>query len=349
MKDWKNTLAKPDQSLSDAMRLMDQSSAQIVLVVDARNHLLGTVSDGDIRRSILKGAALDSSLEKVMCKKPTTGSITMNRAECLALLHRKTMRHLPLVDDHGEVLGLFLLLESLEQERHDNWVVLMAGGLGSRLGELTKDCPKPLLRVGNKPLLETIMDQFIQSGFHRFYFSVNYLGEMIEEYFGDGSKWGVEIRYVKEKDRLGTAGALSLLPERPTQPIIVMNGDVLTKLNFQNLLEFHEQQAAQATMCVREYDFQVPYGVVQVENHQITSIDEKPVHRFFVNAGIYALSPGVLDLVPEHKYLDMPHLFEKIKEEGNVSAAYPLREYWIDIGQKEDFNRADLEFGQHFD
>jgi NDP-sugar pyrophosphorylase family protein len=216
-----------------------------------------------------------------------------------------------------------------------NWVVLMAGGLGTRLRPLTEDCPKPMLPVGGKPILESILESFVEQGFRRFFFSVNYKAEMVQDHFGDGSRWGVRIDYLHEDRRLGTAGALSLLDDRPDAPLVVMNGDLLTRASFDKLLDFHYAQSATATMTVRDYDFQVPYGVVKIDGTQIVSIEEKPVQKFFVSAGIYVLSPSVFD---------MPSLFSRLINEGQKVAAYPLKEYWLDIGRIEEFERAQREW-----
>jgi NDP-sugar pyrophosphorylase family protein len=224
----------------------------------------------------------------------------------------------------------------------------MAGGLGSRLGTLTADRPKPMLPLGNKPILETILQNFLDFGFRNFYVSVNYKAEMIQSYFGDGSKWGANIRYLKEAEALGTAGAVGLLPEPPQKPMIVMNGDVLTKINFLQLLDFHAEHEAHATMAVREYDFQVPYGVVKVEQEAIHSIDEKPIQKFFVNGGIYVLEPSVQKMIPRGERLDMPELFRTLHQAGKKTVAFPIREYWLDIGRIDDFERAKGEFSGTF-
>jgi NDP-sugar pyrophosphorylase family protein len=230
----------------------------------------------------------------------------------------------------------------------DNWVVLMAGGLGSRLRPLTDECPKPMLRVGNKPLLETIIETFIEQGFRRFFISVNYMADTIKEYFGDGSRWGAEIQYLEETSRLGTAGALSLLPEKPQAPLLVMNGDLLTKINFRQLLDFHREHHAQGTMCVREYEFQVPYGVVKMDHHRITGFEEKPIQRYFVNAGIYVLEPQALQHIPHGVFFDMPSLFQTLMADRQEAVVFPIREYWLDIGHMADYDRANGEFARNF-
>ena len=331
-------------SIREAAKVLDASSMQIVLVVDADGHLLGTVTDGDIRRSILKGVSLDSTVRDIMNTKPTVAGVNDSRANILAAMKRTQLRHIPLVEESGRLVGLEMLDELIQSSPRNNWVVLMAGGLGSRLHPLTAEHPKPMLTVGNKPLLETILESFIEYRFSRFYISVNYLAEAVKSHFGDGSRWGVEICYLHEDRKLGTAGALGLLPEKPGEAILVMNGDVLTKVNFSQLLDFHGGCDARATMCVREYDFQVPYGVVNIEDGRIVGIDEKPVQRFFVNAGIYVLEPDALDLVPANVQIDMPALFEKLIERKMETAVFPIREYWLDIGQLADYDRANGEY-----
>ena len=348
MKEYKKTLVSPGSRLAQAIEVIESGGAQIALVVDEGQRLLGCITDGDVRRAILRGAGLETPVEQVMFKEPTTASIESTRSELLGLMTAKSLRHIPLVDGSGVLVGLEVFGEILSPEKRRNWVVLMAGGLGTRLRPLTQDTPKPMLKVGNKPILETILEQFIEYGFTRFYLCVNFQAHKIIEHFGDGSKLGVEIRYIQEPERLGTAGALSLLPERPSDPFLVMNGDLLTKANFSHLLDFLNRQSAQAVMCVREYDFQVPYGVVNLEDQRITRIDEKPVHRFFVSAGIYALSPGCLDLIPAGKFYDMPQLFEALIAAQSKVLAFPIREYWMDIGQIDDFHKARSEFDQVF-
>lgn len=344
MKEWKNTLVKESTAIRETIARIDGSSMQIALVVDETNHLLGTVTDGDVRRGLLRGVALTDETGKIMNQNPTVVHVGEDRTKILLLMKTKGLHQVPIVDDHKCVVGIEILDDILGKTARDNWVVLMAGGLGTRLAPLTEKCPKPMLHVGNKPILENILDNFVEQGFRRFYFCVNYKAEMVTEHFGDGSKWGVEIVYIHEPQKLGTAGALSLLPARPDKPMIVMNGDLLTSLNFDQLLSFHKQNESQVTMCIREYDFQVPYGVVTVDNHVVVGIDEKPVQRFFVNAGIYILDPGTLDHIPANTYFDMPSLFEKLLQSKHEVAAFPIREYWLDVGRIDDLERAAAEF-----
>lgn len=348
MKDWKNVLVAPDTSIRETLLVMDKGALKIALVVDGERRLLGTVSDGDVRRGILAGCSLEDRVQKVMYVTPTVVGQSEGREKILALMRQKQIYQIPVVDDAGVLVGLEEIDTILAPPKLENWVVLMAGGLGTRLKQLTKDIPKPLLKIGDKPILETILDNFIEHGFSRFFISVNYKSELIEGHFGDGSRWGVRIDYLREDKKLGTAGALGLLPEKPDVPILVMNGDVLTKVNFQQLLDFHLEHKAAATMCVREYDFQVPYGVVKLDQHRIASIEEKPIQRFFVNAGIYVLEPHTLERIPYNSYYDMPSLFENLVDQQQETAVFPVREYWLDIGRIDDFERANWEYKDHF-
>ncbi|WP_082909908.1 nucleotidyltransferase family protein [Brevibacillus brevis] len=346
--DWRELLVSPQTPILHTLEIIDKSARQIALVADENDRLLGTVTDGDIRRGLLKGRALQDPISLIMNSFPTVASPYETRENILALMKIKKIHQIPIVDEDGKIVHVEVLNELLRPTKKDNWVVLMAGGLGTRLHPLTHDCPKPLLPVGNKPLLETILQSFIDQGFHRFYISVKYKAEMIQEHFGDGSNWGISIQYLQEKESLGTAGALSLLPEKPSEPFFVMNGDLLTKVNFEQLLDFHKTYQAQATMCVREYDHQIPYGVVRLDQYRLTSIEEKPTQRFFVNAGIYVLSPDAVDNIPHNQYFDMPSLFDHLVKNQQQTIAFPIREYWLDIGRMADFERANMEFAEVF-
>jgi len=339
----------PTAPITEAIRIIDESRLLIALVVDADNRLLGTITDGDIRRGILGSIPLDAPVSKIMNAEPRVTPEGADDSARLAMMRDVEIDQLPVVNPEGGVIGLILLKDLATAEQGpSNWVLLMAGGTGSRLRPMTESTPKPLLKVGPKPLLETIIECFTEYGFRRFYVSVNYKAEQVKEYFGDGGRWGVEIRYIEENKRLGTAGALGLIPAPPEEPLIVMNADLLTKVNFKSLLDFHRKHKAQATMCVREYDFQVPYGVVNIQNHLLAGIEEKPVQTFFVNAGIYVLEPELLRLVPENGHMDMTDLFELLIEAGHDTAVFPVREYWLDIGRIDDLERANGDIGSLF-
>jgi dTDP-glucose pyrophosphorylase/urease gamma subunit len=344
MMNWEKTLVQPTDTLRQVLSVIDKAELQIALVVDDQKKLLGVITDGDVRRGFLAGLTLESTASKVMNPQFTVATQDMKPSAIEALMREKQLRHIPIIDENGIILDLRLLDEATKTERLPNIVVLMAGGLGERLGELTKDTPKPLLKVGDKPILEIILESFLAQGFHRFFISVNYKSQMIEDYFGDGSRWGAEIQYVRETKRLGTGGSLSLLSELPKEPFFVMNGDLLTKVNFKGMLEFHESQTQLATMAVREYDVQIPFGVTELDGHKITGLVEKPVKRFFVNAGVYVLSPQCLPLIPKDNFFDMPSLFQKLIDNGFATSSFPLHEYWLDIGRMSDFQRANVEY-----
>jgi dTDP-glucose pyrophosphorylase len=348
MKDWKKALIAPSLSIRATIETIDTSALQIGLVVNEQNVLLGTVTDGDIRRGILKGLGLDDSVQQIMNTKPTTAHANDGRESILTLMKSKSLHQIPVLDNAGCIVSLEILDDLIQSQQHENAVVLMAGGLGSRLQPLTNDCPKPLLKVSGKPILEIILENFIEHGFKRFYVSVNYRAEMIENYFGDGTRWGVQISYLRESERRGTAGALSLLIDKQTKPLIVMNGDLLTRINFRHLLSFHAEHQAMATMCVRDYDFQVPYGVVKIDKYRLIGIEEKPVHHFFVSAGIYVLEPDCLSLIPAGTFYDMPDLFAELIRQKKETAVFPIREYWLDIGRMDDFERAVGEYERYF-
>lgn len=348
MADWKDAVVSPETPLRRAIEKIDASAFQVALVLKADGTLAGVLTDGDARRAILRGQGMQSPVSEAMNCTPTTALVSTPRNEVLALMRKQVFHQLPLVDEVERVVGLVTLDELIGAVKSPNWVVLMAGGRGSRLQLLTKECPKPLLAVGGKPILETIIESFAEQGFTRIFLSVNYKAEMICSHFGSGDRWGVQIEYLRESMFLGTAGALSLLPAKPTEPIIVMNGDLLARANYHSLLNFHHAQAAVATMAVREYDVQVPYGVVRLDGVRIQAIEEKPVQKFFVNAGIYALSPEALDHLPSETFFDMPTLFEELIAKEKPTSAYPLREYWLDIGRLEEYERAQTDIRTAF-
>lgn len=344
MSTWRRALVRPATAIRDVLRAIEETELKIALVTDEEGVLKGTVTDGDVRRALLNGKDLDSTARSVMNPDPITAAASTPRDELLTLMRARRIQQIPLVDESGRVEGLEVLSEVVAPKKRDNPVILMAGGLGTRLRPLTDDCPKPLLEVADKPILETILSSFIDHGFGNFYISVNYRADMIKEYFGDGAEWNVLIRYLEEEKRMGTAGPITLLDERPSKPFIVMNGDLLTKLNFSNLIEFHEGHQEVGTMCVCEHEMQVPYGVIQTEAHRIASIKEKPVQRYFVNAGIYVLDPEVIDFIPRDSFVDMPDVFEDLIDRGYQTSAFLIREFWQDVGRPEDYHEANRRF-----
>jgi dTDP-glucose pyrophosphorylase len=340
---WKELYRRPSDTVAQAIETLDRGISHICLVVDERERLLGTITDGDIRRGLLRSIPFDAPVSEIMKVQPVVGRPDQSSGELRRIMQARQVRQLPLIDNEGRIVGLYVydeLFGTNRPSRRANPVVLMAGGSGTRLRPLTDDVPKPLLKVGNKPLLERILESFVEYDFHNFIISVNYKADMIKAHFGDGTNWDVDIRYLDESDRLGTAGALSMIDSKGDLPIIVMNGDVFTQLNIESLLAFHAEQATQATMCVRSYDLQIPYGVVRTQNMRIVGIDEKPEYRFFVNAGIYVLEPSTLSFVPKNSFFDMPDLFQALIESGHETTVFPIREYWMDIGKLDDYQRA---------
>ena len=348
MKNIENIKLRQNATIKEALSIIDSGAMQIALVVDDNDKLLGTLTDGDIRRGILRGLDLDSSIETIIYKEPAIAKISSTKEEILKIALSKKLHQIPIVDDNGIVLDLKEIEELVEPKIKTNRAILMVGGLGTRLRPLTQDMPKPMLKVGNKPILQTIVERFAEYGFVNITMCVNFNASIIRDYFGDGKEFGVNIDYVLEQKRMGTAGALSLLKERPSEPFFVMNGDLLTNVNFEHIFNYHTLHKATATMCVREYDYEVPYGVVKMNDNKITAIAEKPVQKFFVSAGIYMLSPEILDLIPKNEFYDMPALFEKLIKLSKNVISFPIREYWLDIGRMEEYQRANEEYKEVF-
>jgi dTDP-glucose pyrophosphorylase len=338
---WKNILVSPLCNIQKVLKIIDSESLQLALVVDADNRLLGTVTDGDIRRALINGVPLTHPISEIMFSTPTVVDCSISKVQLLELMNTKQVNSIPILED-GIVVGLETIHHITQKSKYDNPVFLMAGGFGTRLKPLTDNCPKPLLKIGDKPILETVLLSFIKSGFHNFYISTHYLPEMIKEHFGYGEKWGVSINYVHEEKPLGTGGALGLLPkDLPELPVIMMNGDVLTKVDLEALLAFHNNNYANATMCVREYEYQVPFGVIKGEGNKIKSMVEKPKQRFHVNAGIYVVGRKIIEQVNNNEVVDMPTLLERYLDENVLM--FPFHDYWLDIGRIDDFNRAQID------
>lgn len=344
MKHWKTVAVLPDTSLEQAIGTLDKGGLGIVLVTDANDVLLGTMTDGDVRRALLRHQTMSTPVSEIMCATPQVADSTWSREKLLAVMESTRLLQLPVVDASCRVLAIETLHDMLNRKRLDNPVFLMAGGFGKRLYPLTQDCPKPMLKVGDKPILELILQGFVEAGFHRFYISTHYLPEIIRNHFGDGSRWNVSIQYVHEENPLGTGGALGLLPHDEIDlPLFLMNGDLLTRVDYRSLLDFHERHEGSATLCVREYEQQIPYGVIQSDGHRITQIVEKPIQRYFISAGIYMLSPELVCSVAPGERIDMPELLEREIGVGRDVNMFPVHEYWLDIGRMDDFQRAQQE------
>jgi dTDP-glucose pyrophosphorylase/CBS domain-containing protein len=342
-------LTAPDASIRGVIACIDAGGRGIALVVDAECRLLGTITDGDIRRAML--AALDLGLpvtellrhKAAEYRQPYTAPVGSPREHLLKLMHEHVIHQVPLLDAAGRVVGLATLDELLPDLDLPLQAVVMAGGFGSRLAPLTDHTPKPMLPVGGKPVMEHIIGQLSQAGIRQVNVTTHYLPEAIQEHFGDGGDFGVSIQYVNEDRPLGTAGALGLM-DKPTQPLLVINGDILTQLDVRAMLAFHREHAADMTVGVRHYEFQVPYGVVESDGVDVKALTEKPEFGFFVNAGVYLIEPAVHARIPPGEFFNMTDLIQRLLTAGRPVVSFPIREYWLDIGQHEDYQRAERDF-----
>ena len=348
MKDIKKIQISINTKIKKALKKISKSEFQMLLVVDKKNKLLGTITDGDIRRGFLKGLNINSSIESIVFKKPIVAKKNDIKESLFKIALSKKIYKIPIINSEGKVIGIHDLNQFTKYKEKSNKVVIMAGGEGIRLRPLTKNVPKPMLKVGNKPILHSIIENFKISGYRNFVICVNYKSKIIKNYFGDGKKFDVKIQYIHEKKKMGTAGALSLIKEKLKEPFFVINGDLLTNLDFKKMLDFHYEHKSKATMCIKEYTIESPYGEVVLDKENIKSIYEKPKHKFFVNAGVYVLDPECLDLIPK-KFYDMPSLFKKIISKKNKTISFPLGEYWIDIGKSNDYDKANSEYNFIFD
>ncbi|MCW7497017.1 nucleotidyltransferase family protein [Leptospira levettii] len=333
---WKNAIINSRHTIKSAIQNLNETGLQVSLVEDDNKAFLGTITDGDIRRGLLKGIDLSQSIQSIINRNSLVVPPLMSREMVLQLMKVNRIHQIPIVNESGNLVGLHLMDEILQPSKLDNLFVIMAGGKGVRLLPYTENCPKPMLPVAGKPMLEHIIDKAIGEGFQNFLISIYYLGHMIENYFKNGSEKGIKISYLREETPLGTAGALSLIKKFPLKPFVVTNGDVMTDIRYNELLEFHVLHKATATMAVRVHEWQNPFGVVKTKGVEILGFEEKPVYRNHVNAGIYAIQPDSLHYLNPGEICDMPKLFEKIAENRKRIIAYPMHEPWMDIGREED-------------
>ncbi|MCP1628623.1 dTDP-glucose pyrophosphorylase/predicted transcriptional regulator [Citrobacter amalonaticus] len=343
-KHWEKAILTVHSTLRDALNVINENGGGIGLVVNDSNRLIGVISDGDIRRGLLSNLTLTTEVHHVMNKMPIIAEPNLSKNELKKLMTEHGVSAIPVVSN-GVIIGLETINSVVSSTHYDNPVFIMAGGFGTRLRPLTDNCPKPMLKVGDKPILETVVRSFVKAGFTNLFISTHFLPEVIQQYFGNGSAFNAKITYVHEDVPLGTGGALGLLPDSLSDklPLIMINGDVLTNIDFQRLLAFHNNNNADATICVREYDYQIPYGVITGNGNKIVSMVEKPVHHFFVNAGIYVVSPDIFKSVPKNHRIDMPTLLEQFMDKEKEVLMFPVHEYWLDIGRMDDFNRAQVD------
>ena len=337
---WKKALLPSNASIQEAIANLDASGLQIAMIVGPDGKLAGTVTDGDIRRGLLRAMPLTSPIQDIIQREPLVVTPQMGREPVLNLMSSHKIHQIPVVDESRNVVGLHIWDELLTARSRSNLVVVLAGGKGTRLRPHTENCPKPMLPVRGKPMLEHIVDRARSEGFSRFVFAINYLGHLVEDYFGNGSRWQVDISYVRETSPLGTAGALGLLQPSPAEPVLVTNGDLVTDLRYSEMLDFHMQNGAAATMAVRAHELQNPFGVVQIDGMDIVGFEEKPVWRSHINAGIYVLDPSALGAVGKNEYCDMPTLFNRLRQQSRKTIVFNVHEPWLDVGRPTDLELA---------
>lgn len=330
----------PDTTIIKCMACMDHTGAGLALAVDQNLKLIGTISDGDIRKALLRGRTLDSPVTDLINRNCFTVPATYPRVKVLDIMQARRFEQVPIVDAEGRVIGMHLLHDMLGIISSPSWAVIMAGGKGMRLRPLTENIPKPMIKVAGRPILERIVLHLISYGINRIFLAVNYLSGMIEEHFKDGSQFGVSIEYLREDKPLGSGGALSLLPETPEHPLIVMNGDLIQDANFAKMIEFHRENKFYATMGVYPYFHQVPFGCVQVKENTLSSLVEKPVLEETVNAGIYVLSPEAVSHVPSDTSFPITNLFEQALGDNKDCGAFILEREWLDIGSPQHLRQA---------
>lgn len=337
---WRQAVLPANATIGQVISNLNQIAIKIVMVTNKEGRLEGTISDGDIRRALLNGLDLNSSITSLIHRNALVVPPELGRDLVMQLMVANKIQQIPVVDSEHRVVDLHLWDQITTTTVRSNLMVIMAGGKGTRLRPHTENCPKPLLEVAGKPMLEHIIDRAKLDGFTRFVLAIHYLGHMIEEYFGDGERLGVQIEYLREDSPLGTAGALGLLTPIPDAPFVVTNGDVISDIRYGELLDFHVRHAAVATMAVRVHEWQHPFGVVQMQGVEIVGFEEKPISRSHINAGVYALEPAALRVLAIDTHCDMPTLFERLQSKSQRTVAYPMHEPWLDVGRPDDLLAA---------
>jgi dTDP-glucose pyrophosphorylase len=336
----KRTLIAPREPISEAIRRLDEAGTGVLLLCEAGGPLLGVLTDGDIRRSMLRGVSFGEDCGSIATLDPVIAPAGISPVEALRQMNHADVNQLPVIDSgSGQVVDLLLRRDLVTEEELSVAAVVMAGGLGTRLRPLTDDLPKPMLRLGGRPLLERTIEKLRNAGIRRVNMTTHYLPEKITDHFGDGRDYGVDIEYVTEDRPLGTAGGLALVRDS-SDPLLVINGDILTSVDFRDLARHHRKQGADATVCVRRHQIPIPYGVIECEGMRLVRVREKPSVDILVNAGIYLLEPSVREFIPDGERFDMTDLIDRLLEAGRPVATYPILGYWLDIGRLEDLERA---------
>lgn len=339
---WRQAILPANVTIGDVIRNLDKTAIKIVLVINKNGVLEGTISDGDIRRGLLKGLDMKSSISSIIHRNALVVPPDLKRDLVIQLMITNKIQQIPVVDEKHHVIGLYLWDQIAVPPSRPNLMVIMAGGMGKRLLPHTENCPKPLLQVAGKPMLEHIIERAKLEGFNHFVLAIHYLGNMIETHFGNGDRLGVQIDYLREESALGTAGALSLLDPLPENSLVVTNGDVITDIHYGELLDFHVKHASTATMAVRMHEWENPFGVVQTKGIEIIGFQEKPIIKSYINAGVYALDISALGALKKGEHCDMPDLFQRLQDKSQRTIAYPMHEPWLDVGRSEDLISAKL-------
>lgn len=337
-----------EDSIKTALEVIDKGGRGIALILDEENRLIGTLTDGDIRRAILKGLSLDEPVKAVMNSNYVFVTRNYSRTLVTTIFQNRGIRQLPVLDDDMRVVDVIFYHEFFEEKAKENWALIMAGGLGTRLHPLTQEMPKPMLKVGAKPIIETIIEQLRSYGYKNIVLCLNYKADIIKSYFQDGANFGVNIKYVSERKRLGTAGAIRLAREYIDRPFFVLNGDILTKLNFDQFMQFHLKSGNTITIGTKKYEIQIPYGVVNLKDEKVIDLQEKPSSSYFISGGMYCLDPEAIDRIPEDEYFDITQLISGYLDRGEKVGSFPITEYWMDIGQIDDYHQANLDYGSMF-
>ena len=338
---WEQTALPVNSTIEQAVQILNQVGLKIVLVTDKGGVLQGTISDGDIRRGLMNGLTLSSPIEKIVNYQPLIVPPGIERKMIIQLMTVNKIQQIPIINEEKQVIGLHTWDEISVTNIRANKIVIMVGGKGTRLHPQTKNCPKPMIKVSGKPMLEHIIIRAKAEGFVNFVLAINYLGNVIEDYFGDGERFGIRIEYLREKTPLGTAGALSLLDPVPTSAFIVTNGDVFTDIRYGEVLDFHDRNNGKATMAIKLHEWQNPFGVVKTDGLQIIGYEEKPISQSYINAGVYVLEPSVIKLLKKSSKYDMPEVFSILQEMNEPVIAYPSHEQWTDLGRLEDLARLE--------
>ena len=328
-------------SLRTAMELFQKNGKKTVFITNNTNKLLGVLSDGDIRRYLLKNSNIDTSVKDAMNSSPMSLSVESSKSSILDFFRKEDVSCLPIIDLSGILIDIIIRNDARLISDVNNFVVIMAGGFGTRLGEMTKNCPKPMIKIEGIPIIEHIINNFKKYGFKKFIITTHYLSQIIKDYLGDGSKLDIEITYVYEDEPLGTGGSLTLMPDNFTDlPIIVTNGDIITKLNYGELLEFHNENKNDITMCLHLYENKIDFGVVEVENGVVKKLVEKPTVEYLINSGVYVLNSSQLEKFDKNSVLTMPEIIEHCIDMGSNVGSFILADYWIDVGRLQDLQKA---------